>query len=204
MSGSRKQPVLTLIAGPNGSGKSTIVNGLVESYSLGILVNADVIAASLAKRKHEPIPSRDTQWAAAVAAEEMRWALLYQHISFSTETVMSDRTRWLTFIQEAKAQGYRIVLFFVTTDDPAINVARVGERVKAGGHAVDPDKIVDRYHKTMWRVLPEVLKLVNEAILFDNSHVSGAVPVLHWKGGKLSPLEQVDCLPGWARKLFSY
>lgn len=75
----------------------------------------------------------------------MRWALLSQRISFIAETVMSDRGRWLRFLGEARANGYRVVLYFVTTQDPAINVHRVTQRVKLGGHPVDPEKIVSRY-----------------------------------------------------------
>jgi len=200
MSASPKQPLLTLIAGPNGSGKSTIVSGLLEKVDIGILVNADVIAVSLARRKGETHPSRETQWEAAVAAEEMRWALVSQHISLATETVMSDLKRWSAFIEAAKTQGFRIILYFVTTDHPSINVKRVNERVLAGGHAVDPDKIVSRYRKTMDEVLPLVLKRVDEAILFDNSR-SAAVAVLVLEDGTLSPLVKEAQLPEWAKAI---
>ncbi len=150
MSSARKSPsVLTLVAGPNGSGKSTIVTGLAQISNLGVLVNADQIAETFARRKGEARPSRDTQWEAAYAAEDMRWALVSQRISFVAETVMSDRDRWVRFIAEAKEQGYRVVLYFVTTEDPSINIRRVAERVLAGGHAVDPEKIASRYRKVM-------------------------------------------------------
>ena len=193
-------PILTLVAGPNGSGKTTIVTaGLVHAGSLGVLVNADNIATSLANRKGEPRPSVDTQWEAAKAAEEMRWSLLSQGISFATETVMSDGPRWQALVNEAKIQGYRVVLYFVTTSNPLINVRRVVERVRAGGHAVDPRKVVSRYRKVMDEVLPEILKYVDEAILFDNSSARrGAVGVLHFKEGKMMLLVAPPNLPHWA------
>lgn len=196
------RPVLTIIAGPNGSGKTTAVPNLQKIGTLGILVNADDIATSLSRRKGESSSSHDTQWEAAISAEEMRWALLSQGVSFATETVMSDRLRWTRFIEAARLRGYRIVLYFITTVDPSINVKRVEERVRAGGHGVDPAKIVSRYRGVMEDVLPAVLPMVDEAILFDNSSaLDGAVPVLLLQNGKLKSLMGAATMPAWARSL---
>lgn len=41
------RPKLRIFAGPNGSGKSTLFNKLIESYSLGIFLNADEIEKTL-------------------------------------------------------------------------------------------------------------------------------------------------------------
>lgn len=136
----KRRPVLTIIAGPNGSGKTTMVSQLLRIGTLGILVNADDIAASLSRRKGEPASSLDTQWEAAVSAEEMRWALLDQGISFATETVMSDRLRWTRFIEAARLRGYRIVLYFITTVNPSINVKRVEARIRLGDMALMPPR----------------------------------------------------------------
>lgn len=196
----KKSPVLTVFAGPNGSGKSTLAARLLSDASLGILVNADQIAVSLAGRKGEDIPSPGTQREAAISAEEMRWTLLSQGVTFSTETVMSDKSRWLEFIASAKLKGYWIVMYFVTTSDPSVNIERVAERVTAGGHAVDPGKIVTRYRRVMNDVLPEVLQLVDEAILFDNSDPElGLVGVLLLREKRLSALIEESQLPEWAK-----
>lgn len=199
-----KPPVLTLIAGPNGSGKTTLTTELLKIGNLGVLVNADQIADILAKRKDEASPSNDTQWEAAVSAEDMRWALLAQQISFSTETVMSDKTRWPRFIEEAKSQGYRVVLYFITTEDSSINVKRVAERVQGGGHFVEPDKIVSRYQKVMDDVLPLILPMVDEAILFDNSSPeTGPIGILVITERKLTILAELGRLPTWAKSLLA-
>lgn len=200
----RKNPILTIIAGPNGAGKSTISSGILGVGNLGVLVNADQIATSLAKRKGEHLPSPETQWEAAISAEEMRWALLSQRISFSTETVMSDKVRWTRFITEAKSLGYRIVLYFVTTEDSSINIKRVAERVQAGGHAVPPDKIVSRYRKVMTETIPVILKMVHEAVLLDNSSPEiGPIGVLLLDQRGLSPLVEHQQMPLWAQALLS-
>lgn len=197
-----RKPTLTIFAGPNGSGKSTLVEALRETCDCGVLVNADQIAVSFAKRDGEKTPSVETQWAAARAAEDMRWALMAQQISFVTETVMSDAKRWVTFVKEAKLQGYRVVLYFVTTADASINVKRVAERVLSGGHAVPEGKIVSRYKKVMEEVLPCVLGSVDESVLFDNSSPeTGLVGVLHIKHGRITPLVEMEKMPEWTRPL---
>lgn len=196
------KPILTIVAGPNGSGKSTAVPHLQKVGTLGVLVNADEIAASLSRQKGEPKPSLETQWEAAISAEEMRWAFLDRGVSFATETVMSDKPRWTAFIEKAKQRGYKVVLYFITTVHPSINVKRIEERVKAGGHEVDPTKTVSRYHRVMEDVLPFILPMVDEAILFDNSSaLEGAVPVLLLQGGKLKQLAATAKMPDWAKSL---
>ena len=88
-SGPKEPPVLTVFAGPNGSGKSTLTSKLVSQSRIGILVNADEFAARMASDAGLLSASADMQYKAAVAAEAMRWSLLEQGVSFTTETVMS-------------------------------------------------------------------------------------------------------------------
>jgi predicted ABC-type ATPase len=57
---------------------------------------------------------------------------------------MSDK-RKLNIAQRAKRNGYRVYLYFVATITPDINIERVSQRVKLGGHNVDHAKIRKRY-----------------------------------------------------------
>jgi len=86
---------------------------------------------------------------------------------FSFETVFSHPSK-LDFIKLAKASGFAVRLFFVSTEDSRLNIARVQKRVSEGGHAVPIDKIASRYVRTMSHLAPACL-LVDEAFLFDNS-----------------------------------
>lgn len=86
---------------------------------------------------------------------------------FTVETVMSHPSK-LDFISQAKEKGFKVYLYFVSLVDPALNIHRVKTRVLAGGHDVDPDRIEQRYYRTMDNLLP-ALRLVDEAYLFDNS-----------------------------------
>ncbi|MDQ3108696.1 MAG: hypothetical protein M3R17_02285 [Bacteroidota bacterium] len=50
-------------------------------------------------------------------------------------------------MKQAKAEGYKVYLYFVSTENPEINKERVQLRVRNNGHDVPPDKIVSRYYR---------------------------------------------------------
>ncbi len=64
--------------------------------------------------------------------------------------------------------GQSTYLYFIATDDPAINVSRVRNRVRLGGHPVPEDKIAPRYHRSL-ALLPDAVRATNRAYIFDNS-----------------------------------
>ena len=104
---------------------------------------------------------------ASVIADFLRQKLLEQKISFTFETVMSHRSK-LELLSKATHSGYRTYLYFVATEDPAINVSRVHARVKMGGHSVPEDLIVKRYYRSL-DLLMEAIHYTNRAYIFDNS-----------------------------------
>lgn len=104
---------------------------------------------------------------ASVAADFIRRKLLDARADFTFETVMSSPDK-VTLLAAARARGYRTYLYYVATEDPAINVSRVRQRVRAGGHAVPEDKIVSRYHRSLG-LLFDAVRETNRAYLFDNS-----------------------------------
>lgn len=100
-------------------------------------------------------------------ADFVRNSLLGVADRFSFETVMSHPSK-LDFIKRAKESGYKVYLYFVALPDPELNLLRVKSRVMAGGHNVDPQKVVDRYKRTM-DLLAEAVRMVDNAYFFDNS-----------------------------------
>jgi predicted ABC-type ATPase len=104
---------------------------------------------------------------ASVAVDFLRQKLLEQKISFTFETVMSHRSK-VDLLAQARATGYRTYLYFISTDDPAINVSRVRRRVELGGHAVPQDRIEKRYHRSL-DLLMDAIRHTNRAYIFDNS-----------------------------------
>lgn len=104
---------------------------------------------------------------ASVAADFLRQKLLEQKDTFTFETVMSHRSK-VDLLAQAQAAGYRTYLYFVATEDPAINISRVRNRVKLGGHAVPEDRIEARYHRSL-ALLMDAIQHTNRAYIFDNS-----------------------------------
>ena len=100
-------------------------------------------------------------------ADAIRRELLAQGRTFTFETVMSSRDK-IDFLRDARRRGYRTYLYFVATDDPAINLARVKLRVSQGGHDVPQDRVRDRYRRSI-DLLDEACSIANRAYVFDNS-----------------------------------
>lgn len=112
---------------------------------------------------------------AAVTADFIRRSLLGAGRTFTFETVMSSPSK-VDFLRLARDEGYRTYLYFVATDDPEINVARVESRVAKGGHPVSRELIVSRYQRSLG-LLPDAAQVASRAFVFDNS-TGGSAPAL--------------------------
>ena len=149
-----RRPRLLVFAGPNGSGKSTVTRGLPVT---GVYVNADDIKKA----------SGCSDLAAAQEAEKIRHILLDGRQDFTFETVLST-DRNLELLRQAKEAGYEIQAVFVLTCDKEINVRRVRERVRAGGHDVPEDKIRSRYDRSL-KNLARLVRIADRTRIIDNS-----------------------------------
>jgi predicted ABC-type ATPase len=157
-------PFLLVVAGPNGSGKTTLTDYLRRSgIDFGVYINPDDIAPTLSGSYDERVR------AAQLVADEKRDDCLANRRDFSFETVMSHPGK-IEFMHRARDAGFEITLFFVGTETPEINVARVGQRVALGGHDVPDDKIVARHGRSM-ALLPAAISAAHRIFLFDNSAV---------------------------------
>lgn len=72
------------------------------------------------------------------------------------------------FLKKAQEAGYRTYLYFIATQDPIVNISRVKNRVKLGGHNVPKEKIISRYYRSL-KLLSQAVKYSNRAYIFDNS-----------------------------------
>lgn len=130
-----------------------------------------------------------------IVSDLIREYLLAKCVSFTMETVFSHPDK-LGLIRRAIANGYKVYLYFVSTEDPMINVKRVEGRVAAGGHDVPHDKIIERYSRTM-NNLYDAVKLSYRAYIFDNSGKTTLKVAEKDKDGKLYLEESV---PEWLLK----
>lgn len=133
---------------------------------------------------------------ASVAADFIRQKLLAVRKSFTFETVMSSPDK-VGLLAKAQQFGYRTYLYFVATDNPNINISRVKNRVKQGGHDVPTDKITTRYYRSL-DLLWNAVKNSNRAFIFDNSQ-SELLWLAEIVDGKTLDVK-VEIVPSWFSK----
>jgi predicted ABC-type ATPase len=129
---------------------------------------------------------------ASLIASFIRWALYKNGNGFAFETVMSHKGK-LKELAAARKKGYKIYLYFVCIDNPDINIERVKDRVKKGGHNVNPDKLRARYYSTLENLHPAIM-LADKVYLFDNSDKTPEL-IAEIENGKLKI--NTNSLPNW-------
>jgi predicted ABC-type ATPase len=159
---------LFVFAGPNGSGKSSVIRLFLEKN----VCPAPYICPDnfVPKDKREDV---NEYVKGMKKAEKIRLFLLKIGKSFTFETVFSTEEKF-EFLKSAKERGYHISLIYITTADPQINIQRIEDRKKQGGHGVPTEKVLKRYEKSM-TLLPEIICAVDRAEIYDNS---GKNPIL--------------------------
>ena len=72
------------------------------------------------------------------------------------------------FLARARDAGYFTRVFFIGTNSPTINAARVAARVIQGGHTVPIGKIISRYERSTAN-LSAAIALADRTYIYDNS-----------------------------------
>jgi len=169
-------PLVVVFAGPNGSGKTSLIDelritGLATMRGIvplpAYFINPDQVAKDL----DGEFPDQNARDEAAQrAAMQARAQATAGRLPFAFETVMSHPSR-ISEMLLLKEQGYHLFLTFITTDDPERNVARVKFRYETGsttGHYVKPEKVRERYHRTL-ALLPRAAEIADAVYVYDNS-----------------------------------
>ncbi len=94
-------------------------------------------------------------------------ASIAAHQSIGVETVLSTN-KYRRLVRIAKRRGFEIRLIYIILESPELNIRRVQTRVEKGGHDVPPEKIKDRWARSL-KQLPWFLNKGDWALLFDNS-----------------------------------
>jgi predicted ABC-type ATPase len=193
-----KKPELVVIAGPNGSGKTSITEQLLQhTWTENCLyINPDIIAQNEFGGWNSP----QAFLQAARKADSLREEYLRDSRSMVFETVFSVQDK-VEYLRRAQIAGFFIRLFFVCTDRPEINVARIAQRVREGGHGVPTDKIISRYSKSIAQCAAGI-SFVDRAYIYDNS-VEDVAPALLFRSEN-GALKKVYRQPvnDWAKPIF--
>ncbi|AFM27782.1 zeta toxin family protein [Desulfomonile tiedjei] len=133
---------------------------------------------------------------ASTTADFIRHELLKSGASFTFETVMSSPDK-VSFLKKAQERGFRTYLYYVATEDPIINISRVRNRVRLGGHPVPEDKIVSRYGRSL-SLLADAIRHTNRAYIFDNSRRQH-IWLAEVTDGKVLEMKS-DSMPVWFKR----
>jgi predicted ABC-type ATPase len=132
---------------------------------------------------------------AAIVADFIRLELLAQNNTFTFETVLSHPSK-LDFLKNASQRGYKNYLYFVCTVSPAINIARVAQRVQLGGHDVPSEKIESRYYSSL-ALLSELIPHTYQTYLFDNSSEDSEITLVAEIENGSAFIPKMEQIPWW-------
>ena len=104
---------------------------------------------------------------AAFLADILRKELLLLGKKFAYETVMSHKSK-IDFFKKSQKAGYKNYLYYISTESPIINIERVKQRVRLGGHPVAVKKIESRYYNSL-KNLKSAVQNTYRTFIFDNS-----------------------------------
>ncbi len=179
----------TIIGGVNGVGKSSL-SGILRQLlpDMGILIDLNRIAA----QEH-----CDRLTAEKLAISKAK-DCLKKGIDFSQETTLCCR-QVLQTIQQAKAENYRIRLYYVGIGSAEESLLRIENRVRKGGHDTPVQDVCEQYERR-FADLAKVLPYCDEVHFYDNEN--GFQAVAFYQNGTIFPL--TDSLPQWLRDFIAY
>lgn len=179
------------MAGANGSGKTTLTRWNSELFREIPVLDPDTIAKTLQSAANAAFPIAGARQVLKAASEHLR-----KSETFAVETTLAGKN-YLRMMLDARRGGFEIVVVYIGTEDVEINLARIRNRVLAGGHDV-PEQDVRRRYKRSLKNLPIAIKRADHTILFDNSTDEGYRLV-----AILSPMgaQWIDIPPDWASAL---
>ena len=147
------------------------------------------------------------EYFAQILAEFLRIQCLERGEKFSFETVFSHPSK-VEWMKKATEMGYKVYLYFVSTESPEINKARVQNRVLNGGHHVPPQKIEERYYRSL-DLLHNACPYAYQAYFFDTSKDSAKGDYelfAHFRREDGKPkwdqFENPDSVPNWFIKYY--
>lgn len=150
---------LILVAGPNGAGKTTLFQHAFPDFDR---IDADQIARSL-----DPGGSRTDAVAAGRRVVRLIDEAIEARRDFVFETTFAGRQP-IDLVKRAKGAAYICTINFVLLADAELHVARVADRVRAGGHEVDPETVRRRYARSVENLLEHASRFDKIAVI-ENS-----------------------------------
>jgi predicted ABC-type ATPase len=194
-----------VLAGVNGAGKSSIGGAMFRA------AGADYYDPDEAANALMTANPGLTQIRANAAAWQQGKRLLQRAIAerldFAFETTLGGSTI-PRLLAEAASQGIEVRIWYVGLASVDAHIARVRQRVRAGGHDI-PEATIRRRWRHSRLNLVQLLPALTELRVYDNSaeadpatgHAPRPVLVLHVERGQIVGPSDLSSTPEWAKPI---
>ena len=173
----RISPAVVVLGGPNGAGKTTAAPRLLRgSLRVEEFVNADTLAQGLSAFRPEDVALE----AGRIVLRRLD-GLESQRKSLAFEATLASHAlaRRLARLRDS---GYRVNIVYLWLPTADLAIARVQERVLAGGHDVLSHAVRRRFDRGRRNFFTLYLKLADSWRVYDASSIRG--PRLVASGGR--------------------
>lgn len=174
---SEELPEVNIVVGPSASGKSTLVQSLINSID-----GEQIKYIPHLEYSHSVVED-------GVCLCEKEEVVIFESILCSKE----QRERFM----EIKNAGLYVRMFFISTEDPFINVLRGTKQTLLKGKKCDTKHICERYYKSLAAAIA-LSPYVNELCVFDNSIDNRAPELVLQMDGERTILYRSRNIPEWA------
>jgi predicted ABC-type ATPase len=178
-------PAVVVLGGPNGAGKSTAAPRLLRgSLRVEEFVNADTLAQGLSAFRPENVALE----AGRITLKRLD-DLESQRKSFAFESTLSSHAL-ASRLSRLREHGYKVHIVYLWLPTADLAVARVAERVAAGGHDVPTETVRRRFTRGRHNFFTQYRQLADTWRLYDASAITG--PRLVATGGLGKPTRLGD------------
>jgi predicted ABC-type ATPase len=172
-------PGVVMLGGPNGAGKSTAAPRLLRgSLKVEEFVNADTLAQGLSAFRPEDVALE----AGRIMLKRLD-DLESQGKSFAFESTLASQSLALR-LERLKQRFYRVHIVYLWLPTAELAIARVAERVRAGGLDVLSDDVRRRFSRGRRNFFTRYRPLADTWRLYDGSSIRGPRLIASGAAGK--------------------